>query len=104
MTEYYTDYNVSVTADTAILGSNYTPKYGIEDISIVYIYVTPEDAGVLSIVRTKDSTDYVEKLNAGNSLVADCAYLFSILISDDEINLKYSVDTTFKYMQIREVL
>lgn len=104
MTHYYTEYNVSVTADTKILDTNYTPKYGIEDISIINIYVTPEDTGVLSVVRIKDSVEYDEKLNSGTALLADCAYLFSLLISEDEINLKYSATTTFKYLQIREEL
>lgn len=104
MTDYYTDYNVTVTANTAIMDSNYISKYNIENISILYIYVTPEDVGVLSIVRTKDGSDYVEMLNSGNELVAGCGYLFSILISNDEINIKYSQNTTFKYLQIREVL
>ena len=104
MTHYYTDYNVSVTADTKILSSEYEPKYGIEDISIIHIYVTPDDAGVLTMVRTKDSTDYDEKMNAGTPLVAGCAYLFSMLISEDSINLKYSASTTFQYLQIREDL
>jgi hypothetical protein len=70
---------------------------------MVYLWVTPEDAGVLTIVRTKDEVDYEEILNSGCTLEAGCAYMFPIMISEDSINLKYSVNTTFKYMQIREM-
>lgn len=104
MNDYYSDYEVDVIADIAILTENFTSKYSIEDRSYVNIFISPQDAGVLSYTRINGENFSEDKLNEGIALVAGCAYIFTIMISEDEINLKYSVDTTFSYLQLREVL
>lgn len=96
-------YNQSATADTAIFDAGFSSGYLMSDISVVYLWITPQAAGVLTLIRTKGETDYEEKLNSGCTLEANCAYMFPIMISEDTLNIKYSVDTTMTYVQFREM-
>lgn len=102
MVEYYIGKNIPVVANTDIMAENYIPKFGLEDITIMCIYVVPQDSGILSFNRIYDDADHIEILNADNALIAGCAYMFTILLSDEEVNIRYSVDTTFDYIQLRE--
>ena len=97
------EYGSEVTADTEIFSEPFTSGYNLTEISVVYLWVTFEDAGILTLVRTKDSVDCEEKLNSGCTLEAGCAYMFPIMISEDSLNLKYSVSTTLIYLQMREM-
>jgi len=96
-------YNQSATANNAILDTGFSSGYLMTDISIVYLWITPQNAGVLTLIRTKDEVEYEEKLNSGCTLEANCAYMFPIMISEDTLNIKYSVDTTMTYIQFREM-
>jgi len=93
--------NASVTANTDILSSSISPEHSPATFRI---YVSFSASGVLSLVRTKNGTTVVEQLNAGNSLNANCAYAFDILVEGDEqINLRYSVDATLLRLIIIEI-
>lgn len=103
MTTVKNGYNVSVTANNKILSSDFVSGYNKTDYSIIYLWVTFQNEGVLKIVRTKNGTEYEEILNSGCSLQPNCAYLFPIMITEDAINIKYSVNSTLSYYQMREV-
>lgn len=97
------EYGLNVIADTNILTDSFKSGYGLTDVSVVYLWVTFENSGILTLVRTTNEVDYEEKLNSGCALEANCAYMFPIMISEDSLNLKYSVDTIATYLQLREV-
>lgn len=71
------------------------------------IYITPVASGVLTIKRKQLSSGTVvsEQLNAGASLVANSAYLFSTFLSKGEsLNLQYSVTSVISKLIVQETL
>ena len=80
--------------ETAILAAAniFTPGLSPVASPVTFrIYACFNMAGILSITRTVGTVTTTEILNAGNALVAQCAYMFDILVSTgDVINLQYS--------------
>jgi len=97
----FSEFNTSETADTDIMSSDIsteiTPSY-------LRIYAVFDTAGVLSLMRTSGGTTVKEKLNSGNSLSADCAYVFDVITDKDETyNLQYSVNATALKLIVLEI-
>jgi len=94
-------FNTAVTASTNIFASDLTPSYSP---TLFRIYCCFDTAGVLSVIRKKDTTTVTEQLNSGNSLNANAAYMFDILVEEGEnINLQYSVDATCLVLKVVEI-
>ena len=54
--------------------------------------------------RTKAGVTVSEELNSGGALNPNAAYMFDILVGEDEaINLRYSVAATVLYLKVVEV-
>ena len=93
--------NVSVSANNNILSSSITPSYGP---SVLRVQASFNASGVLSIVRTKDTTTVAEQLNSGNALTSNSVYVFDVIVESGElINLQYSVNATLLRLIIVEV-
>ncbi len=68
------------------------------------IYIALDTGGVLDVQRTSGGATVVEELNAGVALAADAAYMFDILVQeDDTINLQTSVGAQILYCIVIEV-
>jgi hypothetical protein len=94
-------FNTAISANTNMFASSLTPTYSP---SLFRIYVCFNAAGVLSLMRTKDTTTVAEQFNAGNDLTANAAYLFDVLVEGGEsINLQYSVAATALCVKVYEV-
>ncbi len=97
----FSEFNTSETADTDILSSDISP-YTVP--SYLRIYAVFDTAGVLSLMRTNGGTTVKEKLNSGNSLSADCAYVFDVVMDTGETyNLQYSVNATALKLILLEI-
>ena len=84
----------SVSANTNILSSNYTPPQAGK----IRITFAANASGVLSIVIVSGTTSYVYALNAGNTLNANVIYTFEIPVSSSfSYNIQYSVSATGFY-------
>ncbi len=96
-------FNTSLpAAESNWLSSNIFPT---NTPSYIRIYVCVSVAGILRVVRTIDGTTITENLNAGNNLIANAAYMFSIEWREgDLINIRYSVTTgTIYILRIDEI-
>ena len=94
-------FNTSVTANNDIFSSDITP---VTVPSYLRIYAAFDTAGVLTLQRTSGGTTVSENLNAGNSLVANAAYVFDIITDEGETyNLQYSVDATALKIIVLEI-
>ena len=84
----------SVSANTNILSSNYTPPAAGK----IRTTFAANASGVLSIVIVSGTTSYVYALNAGNTLNANAIYAFEIPVSNSfSYNIQYSVSATGFY-------
>lgn len=97
------DYGVSVIADTNIFTIPFTSGYPLKDYSIVYLWITLQNDGVLTLVRTNGEDEYEEILNNGCTIPANTAFMTTIMLSEETLNLKFSTDTTVSYYQMREM-
>ena len=88
-------------AGSNILNSDISPQFSPGTLRI---YVCISIAGVLSIARTSGGSTITENLNAGSSLVACAAYIFSVPWTIGEtINLRCSTTGGIIYkLQIDE--
>jgi hypothetical protein len=94
-------FNTPVSANINIFPSNLAPTYSPTTFRI---YASFNASGVLTVVRTKDTTTVSEQLNGGNALNANCAYIFDILVeSGESINLQYSIAATVLSLKVVEV-
>ena len=85
---------VSVTANTDILSSSFTPP----SLGKIRITFGANASGVLSIVIVSGTTSYVYALNGGNTLNANSIYAFEIPVSSSfSYNIQYSVSATIFY-------
>jgi len=91
----------SVTADTDIFASDLAPT---KSPTHFRIYAAFDAAGILKVRRTYDGTTVEELLNSGNSINMDSAYAFDIVVIEDQmINLRYSVDATATALIVTEI-
>ena len=94
-------FNTSISAGANIFGSDLSPS---STVSIFRIYCAFASEGVLSVARTKGGTTITEKLNEGESLFPNCAYIFDILVESGEtINFRYSTATTCLVLKVVEI-
>ncbi|MHC1628914.1 MAG: hypothetical protein ACXQTI_08805 [Candidatus Nezhaarchaeales archaeon] len=94
-------FNESVNANENILSSDIKPT---RTPAIFRIYCCFNASGVLSVKRTKNGVTVTESLNGGNSLNANSAYAFDIIVDEGEsINLQYSVSCTCLKLSIIEL-
>lgn len=95
-------FNTSVTAGANILATSVTPN---DAPTHFRIYATFDTSGILTVRRNNGgAATLTEELNAGNTLDANAAYVFDILVhAGQSINLRYSVDATAKQLSIVEV-
>ena len=85
---------VSVTANTDILSSSFTPP----SLGKIRITFGANASGVLSIVIVSGTTSYVYALNGGNTLNVNSIYAFEIPVSSSfSYNIQYSVSATIFY-------
>lgn len=104
MVDYLVRHDLPANAGADILSEPFVSRYQSTERSMVIIQFEAQDTGVLSYTRTDGAYTATSKLNGGEALVADCAYMFTIMLSEEEINLQYSADTTVSYLQIREMV
>jgi hypothetical protein len=82
-------HGVAETADTDILASDITPT---NTPCLFRVMVMLETAGVFSVILKSGAVSKTLKCNTGNSLLADCAYMFDILVhTGDTVNFQTSV-------------
>jgi hypothetical protein len=94
-------FNTSITANTNIFGSDLSPT---NSPTTFRIYACFDTGGVLTVRRTKAGVTVSEQLNSGNTLVANAAYMFDIMVESGEtINLQYSVNATALKLAVYEV-
>ena len=87
--EVASQHGVAETANIDILPSDITPT---NTPCLFRIMVMLETAGVFSAILKSGAVSKTLKLNAGNSLLANCAYMFDILVhSGDTVNFQTSV-------------
>lgn len=98
--EVAAQHEVAETGGADILASDITPT---NTPCLFRIMVVLGTAGVFSAQLKNGGTTVVSKLNAGNSLLADCAYMFDILVhSGDTVNFQTdaSGDVTLRVQEI----
>jgi hypothetical protein len=94
-------FNTSVTANTNIFSSDLSPT---NSPTTFRIYACFDTSGILTVRRTKAGVTVGEQLNAGNSLTANAAHVFDILLESSEtINIQYSVNATALKLAVYEV-
>ena len=82
-------HGVAETADVNILATSITPT---NTPCLFRVMVMLETAGVFSAILINGGVSKTLKLNASNSLLANCAYMFDILVhSGDTVNFQTSV-------------
>jgi hypothetical protein len=98
-------FNQSVTANTNIFSSNLTPSLATaNNPSYFRISACFNTSGVLSVVKTKGSTNVTMQLNSGNALNANALYTFNIAVeSGESVNLQYSVNATALELKVLEI-
>jgi len=98
-------FNESVTANTDIFSTALSSSYASSTyISNFRIYAVFNASGVLSVRRTQNGTTIEEKLNSGNTLSADCTYVFDIVVEEGQtINLRYSNNATALILTVAEI-
>ena len=83
-------HGVAETANTDILASDITPT---NTPCLFRVMVMLETTGVFSAILKSATVSKTLKFNAGNSLLANCAYIFDILVhSGDTVN--FQTDTS----------
>ena len=84
----------SISANTNILSSNYTPP----STGKLRITFAANAAGTLSIVIVSGTTSYTYALNGGNSLTANALYAFEVPVSPSySYNIQYSASAIVFY-------
>ena len=95
-----TSRNVSVTANTDILGTNVAP---VTAWGWVIVTVVPTVAGKFSFVHNDGTNDDVGIQNNDTDLAAGGEYTFSTPVPPGEtLNVRYSVNDTFKKLILVE--
>ena len=94
-------FNTAIALDTDFFAADLAPT---NTPTTFRIYVALDTGGVFSVQRTSAAVTVAEELNAGAALTADAAYMFDILVhEDDTINLQTSVGTQILYCVVIEV-
>lgn len=94
-------FNESVTAATDIFSTALSP---LATPTYFRIYATFAATGILTVRRTKSGVTVSEELNSGANLVANSAYVFDIIVDENEsINLRYSVNSTALKLIVSEI-
>lgn len=92
------DFNKSITLNTDIYPSYILPT---KLPALLAIYCTFDTAGVLSLRRKFLATTVTEKLNSGNNLSSNSAYMFEVFVdSGESVNLQYSATATALSLKI----
>ena len=90
------------TANVDMLAADVSPT---NTPCLFRIMVAVDTAGVFSVHIKKGADPYVLKFNSGNNLIADCIYIFDILVhSGDTINFQHSVDALVKVLRVQEIV
>lgn len=94
-------FNSPITADDIILPTDIMAS---NPPCTFRIYCVFDTAGTLRIERTYGMVTVEEYLNSKAELVADCAYIFDVIVDEHEsINLIYSVNATLIKLSIVEL-
>lgn len=94
-------FDTAVALDTDFFADDLEPT---NSPTTFRIYVTLDTDGTLSVQRTSGGVTVVEELNSGTPLEADAAYMFDILVhEDDTINLQTTVGGQILYCMVLEV-
>ncbi len=94
-------FNTAVLAATDFFAADLAPS---NTPTTFRIYVCLDTAGVFDVQRTSAAVTVAEELNSGGALAADAAYMFDILVhEDDTINLQTSVGAQILYCIVIEV-
>ena len=81
-------FNTAVALATDFFAADLAPTH---TPTTFRIYVALDTGGVLSVQRTSAAATVEEQLNSGAALIANCAYMFDILVhGNDTINLQTS--------------
>lgn len=100
--DYSNPEDIAVTANTDAMTVDFIPRY---DKSFLYFYIVTDTAGVFSVVRINDGTSVVEKMFGGEPLIANTAYVFTVLVRDgDTFNVQHSVNCNFKTLILKEII
>jgi len=92
----------TITADENILPEYIKP---LKHPSLFRIMVAFNIGGVFKAVIKRHGKIEIVKFNEGSSLVADCLYIFDILVQKwDEINFQYSASGILKVLRIQEIV
>jgi len=93
-------FNAPVTANTNIFNTDLAPT---RSPVLFRVYVAFDTVGVLSIIRRRGTVSVVEQLNSGNSLNANSAYIFDVIVEQGEtINFQYSVNANCLVLKVIE--
>ena len=94
-------FNTDVVANTDIFSPALSP---VASPTYFRIYATFDTAGVLVVKRTDSSVTISEELNSGDTLNANSAYVFDIIVQSGEtINLQYSVIAKALSLSVTEI-
>lgn len=86
--EKATLHSESVSANTDIVASDIEPS---NPPCLFRIVAMLETAGVFSVMLKRSGTSVKLKLNEGDNLTADCAYMFLLILhKDDTVNFQTS--------------
>lgn len=93
-------FNVAIAANTNFLAKSISPT---NTPCIFRIYVALDTAGVFSVQRTSAATTITENMNQGIALAANSAYIFDILVDEDEtVNFQTTVAATILKLSVAE--
>ncbi len=94
-------FNTAVLAGTNFFAADLAPT---NTPTTFRIYICLDTGGVFSVQRTSAAVTVAEELNSGAALAADAAYMFDILVhEDDTINIQTSVGAQILYCLVIEV-
>ncbi|GAH17082.1 unnamed protein product [marine sediment metagenome] len=94
-------FNTAIALDTNFFAADLEPT---NSPTTFRIYICLSADGTLSVQRTSAAATVAEELNQGIALEADAAYMFDILVhEDDTINLQTSVGAQILYCLVVEL-
>jgi hypothetical protein len=98
-------FNQWISANINIFPYDLTPSFATEtNPSYFRIFACFDTSGVLSVVKTRDTTTIIMQLNGGGALSANCMYAFDIIVeSGESVNLQYSADAAALDLKVVEI-
>ncbi len=94
-------FNTAVLAGTNFFAADLAPT---NTPTTFRIYVCLDTGGVFSVQRASAAVTVAGELNSGGALAAEAAYMFDILVhEDDTINIQTSVGAQILYCLVIEV-